>query len=78
MIYLKAITAGMTYMYADDTTIYCVGESVDKVTAMLNKTLDELAHWCKHNSLVPHPKKCEGMILQRQRFIGPLSSLKLD
>ena len=78
VIYLKAITAGMTYMYADDTTIYCVGESVDKVIAMLNKTLDELVHWCKQNSLIPHPKRCEGMILQRQKFIGPLSSLKLD
>ena len=65
-------------MYADDTTIYCVGESVDEVTAMLNMALDELTLWCKQNSLVPHPKKCEGMILQRQNFIGPLNSLKLN
>ena len=40
-----------TYMYADNTTIYCVGETVDKVTAMINRSLRELTNWCKHNSL---------------------------
>ena len=30
------------------------------------------------NSLVPHPKKCEGMILKRNHFIGPLGSLKIN
>ena len=37
----KAINAASTYMYADDTTIYCVGETVDKVTAMMNRALRE-------------------------------------
>ena len=58
--------------------MYCVGESVDQVTTTLNKALEELALWCKHNSLVPHPKKCEGMILKRNHFIGPLGSLKIN
>ena len=40
-----------TYMYADNTTIYCVGETVDKVTTMINRSLRELTNWCKHNSL---------------------------
>ena len=30
-------------MYADDTTMYCVGESVYQVTTTLNKALEELA-----------------------------------
>ena len=68
----------MTFLYADDTTMYCVGESVDQVTTTLNKALEELALLCKHNSLVPHPKKCEGMILKRNHFIGPLGSLKIN
>ena len=59
----KAVNTATTFLYADDTTMYCVGESVDQGTATLNKALEELALWCKHNSLVPHPKKCEGMIL---------------
>ena len=58
--------------------MYGVGESVDQVTTTLNKALEELALWCKHNSLVPHPKKCEGMILKRNHFIGPLGSLKIN
>ena len=68
----------MTFLYGEDTIMYCVGESVDQVTTMLNKALEQLALWCKQNSLVPHPKKCEGMILKRNHLIGPLCSLKVN
>ena len=44
---------------------------------MLNKALEERALWCKQNSLVPHPKKCEGMIPKRDHFISPLGSLNI-
>ena len=67
-------------MYADVTTIYCVGESVAKVTGvtvMMNRVLGELTNWWKHNSPVPHSKKCEGMILHRINFNGPLGGLKI-
>ena len=61
-------------MYADVTTIYSVGESVAEVTGltvMMNRVLGELNNWCEHDSLVPHSKKCEGMILHRINFSGP-------
>ena len=74
----KAVITATTFMYADDTTIYCVGKSVDQVTTTLNKASEELALWCKHNSLVPHSKQCEGMILKRNHLIGPLGSLKIS
>ena len=45
---------------------------------MLNKALEERALWCKQNSLVPHPKKCEGMIPKRDHFISPLGRLNID
>ena len=61
-----------------DTTMYCVGESVDQVTTTLNKALEELALWCKHNSVVPHPKNYEGMTFKRNHFIGPLGSLEIN
>ena len=73
----EAITAATTYMYADDTTLYCIGDSIDAVPSELNKALEELLNWCKINSLVPHPKKCEAMILHRGRFTGPLKELTL-
>jgi hypothetical protein len=43
----------------------------------LNKALEELEHWCRRNFLVPHPKKCEAMILHCGSFIGPIQELKL-
>ena len=74
----NAVNNATTFLYADDTTMYCVGESIDQVITTLNKALEELAHWSKQNSLVPHPKKCEGMIPKRNHFIGPLGSLKIN
>ena len=38
----NAITSGTTYMFADDTTIYCIGKSIDEVTMKLNNALNEL------------------------------------
>ena len=67
-------------MYADVTTIYCVGESVAKVTGvtvMMNRVLGELTNWWKHKSPLPHSKKCKGMILHRINFNGPLGGLKI-
>ena len=73
----EAITTATTYMYADDTTLYCIGDSIDAVISELNKALEELLYWCKTNYLVPHPKKCEAMILHRGRFTYPLKELTL-
>ena len=71
------ITNGTVYMYEDDTTIFCIDQTADKVTEQLNKALEELNNWNHRNSLVPHPTKCEGMILKRSKITGPLPSLKL-
>ena len=72
-----AVNSGTVYMYADDTTLYCIGDSIDVVSAEINIALKELENWCEKNLLVPHPKKCEAMILHRGAFIGPLQGLKL-
>ena len=72
----KAVNTATTFLYADDTTMYCVGESVDQVTTTLNKALEELALWCKHKSLLPHPQKCEGKILKRNHFYQSLREFK--
>ena len=55
-------------MYADDTTIYCIGESVDSVTNTLNNALKELEDWSSKNNLVPLPKKGEAMMLKTRQF----------
>ena len=62
-------------MYADDTTVYCIGDTVDCAVASLNKALSELNNWCQVNSLTPHSAKCEAMLLMRKPHIGPLNSV---
>ena len=58
-------------MYADDTTIYCIGKSIDEVAAALKQSLTELYAWCVKNKLTPHPKKSECMLIHRGSFTGP-------
>ena len=68
----RAVTSGSIFMYADDTTVYCIGDSVDNTVTSLNRALSELNSWCLENSLTPHPAKCEAMLLMRKPHIGPL------
>ena len=64
-------------MFADDTTLYCVGSSVDEVTINLQSALSEIAVWCKRNYLTIHPDKLEVMLMKSKEFIGPLKPIKL-
>ena len=68
----EAVSSASLYMYADDTTIYCIGESLDSVLNALNNARKELEDWSSKNNLVPHPKKCEAMMLLRDSFTGPV------
>ena len=36
------ISAATTYMYADDTTLFCIGGTVDEVIRSMNLALEEL------------------------------------
>ena len=60
----SAVTFGSVFMYGDDTTVYCIGHTVDNAITSLNKALLELNSWCLENSLTPHSAKCEAMLLQ--------------
>ena len=50
----SAVLSGETYLYADDTTIFCIAEFMDALTIKLNSALKEVKDWCDKNSLVPH------------------------
>ena len=67
----EAVTSGNLYLYADGTTVNCIGSTVDEACNLLNNALDELNKWCTANSLTPHSSKCEVMLLHRGSFIGP-------
>ena len=60
-------------MYADDTTVYSIGENVDQAVAQLNKALEELYTWCLNNRLTPHPVKCGTFLVSRSSFVGPIA-----
>lgn len=51
------------YMFADDTTVFCIGDSADMAIAQLNKALHEVYTWCLNNQPTPHPGKIEVMPL---------------
>ena len=73
----SAVTSGSVFMYADDTTVYCIGDTVDNTVTSLNKALSELNSWCLENSLTPHSAKCEAMLLMRKLHIGQLNSVTI-
>ena len=49
--------------FADDTSIYAHGNSVDEVVKKLEVDLKNVLTWFDNNSLVPNPKKFQFMIL---------------
>ena len=63
-----AITLGNIFMYADDTTIYCIGKSFDEVCLKLNKVF-ELRLWSLRSKLKIHPIKSEAMIIAKNRVL---------
>ena len=73
----SAVTSGSVFMYADDTTVYCIGDTVDNTVTSLNKALSELNSWCLENSLTPHSAKCKAMLLMRKPHIGRLNSMSV-
>ena len=72
-----SVSSGSLYMYADDTTAYCIGESIDIAIAQLNKTLKDGYTWCLTNRLTPHPGKSKVMLLSKGIPIGPYAPIQL-
>ena len=54
-----AVTSGNLYLYAEDTTVYCIGSTVDEacIYNLINNALDELIKWCITNSFIPQLSK---------------------
>ena len=59
-------------MYADDTTLFYIGPSVDAVCDGLNRILGDVYNWCRNNKLTIHSGKSEVMVINRNSAIGPL------
>ena len=59
-------------MFADDTTLYCVGKDIEEVIDKMNEAAKELFNWCKKNQLIVYKGKTETMIISHRDFTGPL------
>lgn len=66
---------GEIYIYADNTTIYTIGITVDEISLVLQEGMDQLQTWCLNNRLIVHEGKSESMILSIISFIGPIRPL---
>ena len=65
------IKEGEIDMYADDTTLFYIGPSVDVVCDALNRILGDVHNWCRNNKLTIDSGKSEVMVLNRNSFCDP-------
>ena len=65
-------------MFADDSTAYFIGNSIDSIHVQIQKLLDNVHYWSKSNSMFIHPTKTEAMFLSKTPFIGPLRPITYE
>ena len=65
-------------VYADDTTLWCDANDCDAVIAAVSKALGLVDDWCSRHAMAHHAKKCEAMLILRQKFVGPLQALMIN
>jgi len=64
----SCIKSGDAFMYADDTTVFCIGSSQDVACTLLNYALEELFTWCVNNRLTPHLQVRDNVTLQSSAY----------
>ena len=72
-----ATTNASVEMFADDTTAFCIGKTVDEVLSNIQKAIADLNKWAKDNFMTIYPAKTELMLLSKSKFIGPLQKICL-
>ena len=53
----EAIKIGELHMFADDTTVFVISESVDMVVDILADLVKDIEKWCSNNKLTIHQNK---------------------
>ena len=60
-------------LFADDTTIFCADESVDKVTAQMDRKFKQVTRWTSHNRMTINWLKTKAMFISRASKDNPAS-----
>ena len=55
----EATTNASVEMFADDTTVFCIGNTVDEVLSKIQEAIADLNKWAKDNFMTIHPAKTE-------------------
>lgn len=61
----SSVQSGSLCKFADDTTVFCIGDTTDEAIVKLNRALQEVYDWCL-NQLSPHQGKSKAMLLCRE------------
>ena len=68
-------------LYADDSTIYTAGQTINDIESTLNSQLKVFEQWCYQNKLIINTKKTKAMLIYtRQRRLAlhhPKLSIKV-
>ena len=64
-------------LYADDTVIYCMGESYKDCALELQNTLDIFVNWCSKNALTINTKKTKIMTFGSKCRIKKANNIKM-
>ena len=67
-----SVKEGWTVLFADDTTIYCIGDNIESVVDSLNRIASELYQWCIENKLTVNTEKIEATLITAKPFVSPL------
>ena len=65
-------------MYADDTTLTCVSDTVEQVLVSLQAALKKVEDWSLRNRMKIHPEKTEAFLIKRKAFGNPSTMLTLN
>ena len=62
-IYVNDLSTSVSWaevhMYAEDTTAFVVGDSVDEVAENLSEASSQMKNWCSQNKLTLHAKRAK-------------------
>ena len=67
-----SVINGSTALYADDTILYCCGDSVETVTVALQEDLTCVSTWLNANKLSLNVSKTKAMVFHTIYYRGSL------
>ncbi len=76
------LTECETDLYADDTTVYTIGSTVEEIQNKLQENVSILCKWCKCNDLIINAEKTNSMLItvrqKRCHLEDAILSIKVD